>query len=282
MIVQEELKVPDELDFSISFEDTRVEDKKYLINDNTGGALDVVGHSLAKGCVSHPEFYHKVFNAITENLSDEDKEGMFTKFRSAQKGCWSTMEVHFPSVKSEIENDKFKTSTFLRGISTHGINGCLSNQFFWGLMDMFCTNGQISGEWESVRRKNTSGFRILNFVDEIRSAKEQFVKTTERLQKWANTHVETDSVETVLNKLMSENKAEKMLFLFKQEATVRGQNMFALQSAFTNYSSYADDRNGFNLRQTATVGQTANKSMWSREMEVSKWLSSNEIQGLAS
>jgi len=244
MFKEDLFKLPEVLDFDIKFEDTRVRDKKYLVNANEGYALDVVGHSLARGCISHPEFYSKVGGTIVENLSEEDKEGMFTIFKSAQRGCWSAMEVHFPSVKSDISNDKFETTTYLRGVSTHGINGCLSNQFFWGLIDMFCTNGQISGEYERVRRKNTSGFRILSFVDEIRSAKEQFLTETKRLQSWANTKVNNFDVKYVLEKLMSDKKAENMMVLFVQEAKERGRNMFALQSAFTNYATYADERNG--------------------------------------
>jgi len=278
----ESLTLPEDLDFLIRFEDTRVSNKKYLINENTGNALDVVGDSLAKGCPSHPEFYTAVHRTLVENLSEEDKKDMFTSFKSAQKGCWSAMEVHFPSIKSDISNDKFKTTTYLRGVSTHGLNGCLSNQFFWGLIDMFCTNGQISGEYERVRRKNTSGFRILSFVDEIRSAKEQFLTETKRLQSWANTKVNNFDVKYVLEKLMSDKKAENMMVLFLQEANERGRNMFALQSAFTNYATYADERNGFTLRQTKNVSDTAHKSLWGREMEVSKWLSSKEFQGLAS
>ena len=281
-IVGEQFKLPEELDFDIVFPATLVEDKKYLFNVNTGKYLDVVGCSLAQGCVSHPEFYSKVYKTLIENMSEDDKKDMLIRFRSANRGCWSTMEVHFPNVKSEISNDKFSTTTYLRGISTHGINGCLSNQFFWGLIDMFCTNGLISGEFEKVRRKNTSGFRILNFVDEIRSAKEQFVIETKRLHQWANTKVYNLDVENVLKKLMPERKAENMYLLFLQEASQRGQNMFALQSAFTNYATYADERNGFTLRQTKNVSDTAHKSMWAREMEVSKWLSSKEVKELGS
>ena len=276
----ESLRLPEDLDFSIRFEDTRVPDKKYLINENTGNALDVVGHSLAQGCPSHPEFYTAVHRTLVENLAEEDKEGMFTLFKSAHKGCWSTMEAHFPRVKNDIINYKFSTTTYLRGISTHGLNGCLSNQFFWGLIDMFCTNGQISGEYERVRRKNTSGFQILSFVDDIRSAKEQFLTETKRLQSWANTKVYNLDVKYTLEKLMSERKAENMMVLFLSEASQRGHNMFALQSAFTNYATYADERNGFTLRQTKNVSDTAHKSLWSREMEVSKWLSSKEFQEL--
>jgi hypothetical protein len=75
--------------------------------------------------------------------------------------------------------------------------------------------------------------------------------------------------------LKSDRMAEKMLGLYNQEASVRGQNVWSLYSAFTNYASYADERNGFNLRNTGNDTQAI--SMFSREQEVSKWVSDNRF-----
>jgi len=63
--------------------------------------------------------------------------------------------------------------------------------------------------------------------------------------------------------------------LYMQEASVRGHNKFALYSAFTNYASYADERNGFSLRNTGNDTQAV--SMFSREQEVSKWISTPQF-----
>jgi stage III sporulation protein SpoIIIAA len=76
----------------------------------------------------------------------------------------------------------------------------------------------------------------------------------------------------------SERKADRMLNLYHEEAAVRGSNVYALYSAMTNYSTYADDRNGFSLRNTGHDTQAV--SMWNREHEVSKWVSSNQFAQL--
>ena len=78
--------------------------------------------------------------------------------------------------------------------------------------------------------------------------------------------------------MKSDRKAEKMFGLYNQEVSVRGRNVFALYSAFTNYASYADERNGFNLRNTGNDTQAI--SMWSREQEVSKWVSDKRFTQL--
>ena len=58
----------------------------------------------------------------------------------------------------------------------------------------------------------------------------------------------------------------------------RGKNVFALYSAFTNYASYADERNGFTLRNTGK--DTVAQSMWAREQKVSQWISSPQFKSL--
>jgi heme-degrading monooxygenase HmoA len=78
--------------------------------------------------------------------------------------------------------------------------------------------------------------------------------------------------------IKSERKAEKMYSLYNVEASTRGHNAFALYSAFTNYASYADERNGFNLRNTGN--DTNSVSMWLREQEVTKWVSSPQFKEL--
>ena len=70
-----------------------------------------------------------------------------------------------------------------------------------------------------------------------------------------------------------------MFTLYNQEVSIRGRNLWALYSAFTNYASYADERNGFTMRNNGN--DTEAQTMWSREQEVSKWVSSPEFQRIA-
>jgi len=75
--------------------------------------------------------------------------------------------------------------------------------------------------------------------------------------------------------ITSKRKSEKMYELYCHEAAQRGHNKWALYSAFTNYASYADERNGFSLRNTGNDTQAI--SMFSREQEVSKWVSDKKF-----
>jgi hypothetical protein len=96
------------------------------------------------------------------------------------------------------------------------------------------------------------------------------------MQVWAQTDLKYVNVQSLLEEMISSRrKAEKMYQLYCHEASQRGHNKWALYSAFTNYASYADERNGFNLRNTGHDTQAI--SMFTREQEVSKWVSDDRF-----
>jgi len=51
-----------------------------------------------------------------------------------------------------------------------------------------------------------------------------------------------------------------------------------LYSAFTNYATYADERNGFALRNTGS--DTQSKSLFMREIEVANWVGTPQFKSL--
>lgn len=143
---------------------------------------------------------------------------------------------------------------------------------YFGAIDFFCTNGMIRGDYDKVRRKNTANFSMDAFIYELTRARKDFYTQATQLQVWAETDLKYVDVASLLDDMLgSKRKAEKMYSLYMAEADIRGHNKFALYSAFTNYASYADDRNGFSLR--ATDNDTQAVTMWSREQEVSSWVS---------
>jgi L-rhamnose mutarotase len=273
-----ELIVPDYLDFDVHFNDTRVRDKKYVINSDTDEAIAIIG----KGATArnHAEFYNRVWDTIVEDLSQEDLRDYSYSFNSARNKGWSMLDVAFPNVKTTVETKKHKTEIAFRMIAVHAIDGSASPATWFGGIDTFCTNGQITGDWDMVRKKNTSGFTVDNFIRELRVAKTNFDLQGKRLQSWADTNLAHVQVDELIQEIVkSERKSRKLHDLFLDERHTRGNNLFALYSAFTNYASYADERNGFALRNTGN--DTRAVSMLAREQEVSKWVSSPAFLQLA-
>ena len=271
------MMIPEELNFDPVFEPTKVKDKKYVVNGNTGDYIGVVGDTF--NCASHVDFFEGVHDTITENLGDAECEGMNMKWRIARQNAWAMLDMTLPNVTARIETDKHSTTIAQRIIALHGIDGSCSNQTYFGAIDFFCTNGMIRGEHDKVRRKNTANFSMARFIRDLRESTQSFYAQSERLQGWANKPLYVGDVKSMLETLLkSDRTAEKMLNLYNQEASVRGQNVWALYSAFTNYASYADDRNGFTLRNT---GKDTNAvSMFQRESKVSQWIDSKPFREL--
>jgi hypothetical protein len=186
------------------------------------------------------------------------------------------LDITLPDMQVEISTDKHTTTLGNRIISLHGIDGSCSNQVFFGQIDFFCTNGMIRGEYDKVRKKNTSNFTLSGFISELTRARRDFYEETAKMQVWADTDLKYVNVQSLLDEMIaSKRKSEKMYELYCHEASQRGHNKWALYSAFTNYASYADDRNGFSLRNTGNDTQAI--SMFSREQEVSKWVSDSKF-----
>ena len=271
-------EVPSNLQFDVHFEPTRVRDKKYVINGDTGEYIGVVGDSF--NCASHKDFFHGVQDTMTETLSSDELSDAKVSWKRARQDAWALMDIQLPNTIAKIATDKHETTVSQRIIALHGIDGSCSNQVFFGAIDFFCTNGMIRGEHDKVRRKNTSNFTMDRFISDLRNSRQDFYKQTEQLQRWAETSLATVDVRAFLEKLLkSDRTADKMFTLYNQEVSVRGRNMFALYSAFTNYATYADERNGFAMRNTGN--DTEAVTMFNRENKVAQWVGSNMFQQLA-
>ena len=141
---------------------------------------------------------------------------------------------------------------------------------------------------EKVIKDNRNPYELSDAKVKVSTAKDNAViiaditlpnvTTTVTTDKHTTTKAERIIADIIKNIVKSDRKAEKMNILYQNEVINRGSNVFSLYSAFTNYSSYADERNGFKLKEMGN--DTASLSMWNREQEVSKWISSNEFKKL--
>jgi len=269
--------LPENLDFDVAFEDTKVHDKRYVVNNATGEYIGIVGDKF--NCVSHEEFFSGVHNTMLSNLGEDELSKAKIDWRVARQNAWALMDVTLPDTTHTITTDKHETKVGQRVIALHGVDGSCSNMVFFGAIDFFCTNGMIRGEHDKVRRKNTTFFNMPTFERQLQRSKDDFYFQALRLQVMADTSLKDVNVKTLVESIIkSEKKSDKMLALYHQETSTRGHNVFALYSAFTNYASYADERNGFNLRNTGVDTRAVN--MFNREHEVAKWTDTPQFKSL--
>ena len=199
------IDLPDYLQFDTYYEPSRMHDKKYAINTLTGEVLGIVGSNF--NCGSHQEFTNSFAQPLFDKLSDDDVQNMEMNIRTARNNAFMMLDISFPTTKTTITTDRMSQDVGLRIIALHGVDGLCSNQVYFGTIDFFCTNGQIMGEHDKVRKKNTSGFRMHDFLSEIENMDFDFKRHTAKLQEWANTSLPRNNVEPVLCSLM---KSERM------------------------------------------------------------------------
>tara|TARA_R110002020_G_scaffold35770_1_gene107874 strand:- start:120 stop:1028 length:909 start_codon:yes stop_codon:yes gene_type:complete len=283
--------IPAHLDYPIEFESSRLPDHKFIINGATG---DVLGHAgtgynppaIGDFFVSVKEHIKKPLNRLSDteqignSIRPEHLEGATCKFTSCYNNAWAMMDINFPNWKIIIETDKHQTEVTCRMCALTSVNASRSKTVIMGGKDTFCTNGLITENARIVKQKNTRGSSMSTFVRELASVEAEFMNTADVLQQWARTPIVHVDVKAMLDKIIgSEQMSKKMYSLYSEESAVRGTNVFALYSAFTNYASYQDERNGFKLRNTGK--DTIAKNMWDRESkDVMKWINTPTFKEL--
>ena len=80
-----------------------------------------------------------------------------------------------------------------------------------------------------------------------------------------------DQAETVINNIIPFERTQKaMLELTADNMDQWGNNTFGLYNAFTNYATYADERNGFAMRESSNDNQI--ERLHSRSFDVMNWV----------
>jgi len=197
----------------------------------------------------------------------------------AKNGAVCFSEYILPKMKGSVETDTgHKTEIGLRFILKNTFDGSSSVVFYGGVIDFFCTNGMISGEYDVTKKRHTKNFSVDGFLAAFDNSIERHQDIVMQYQRWADKKIyNTDKVVRLFRKLSTGNEQEpkkknglsgKLFAQYIDEASVRGNNVFSLVSAMTHYASHDDDR--FPLRINSD-----SDSMFKRQETVRKWLNSN-------
>ena len=101
--------IPTKLDFDVEFEPTKVNDKKYVINGDTGEYIGIVGKGFT--CASHGDFYRGVYDTITENLLPSELQNAKYTWRSARDNAWSMLCLLYTSPSPrDVEESRMPSS----------------------------------------------------------------------------------------------------------------------------------------------------------------------------
>jgi len=272
--------LPDAIDFNIIKEAAyrngqEVAGQHWIVRTDTDKVLHTaVGDSFTT--VSHADRFRGMQDVLLENMPEHDLLDAKVTYKTARGGEWAMMDIILPNVRIDITTRKHLVSVAERFIAWSGLAGTCSNNALFGAIDFFCTNGQISGEYDTIRKRNSASFTLDGLLGEVRDSKDGFINHTKRLQQWADTPITYHQAFQVIEAVIPSERGQKaMMVLFDNEVYTRGANAYALYSAFTNYSSH--EAAGA-VRNTGK--DTRAVSMWKRECDVVSWTHSDEFRNL--
>ena len=244
---------PRELQFVTEVEGTEVPNTKKLIKVHPNGSREVAAYVGAQqGFESHIVFFGEVVQAIKSRVSQHEFETASVKWQHSHNGLFVVLDVSFPAIHSNFEHNGLVWDKSLRLIVVRSINGTVATSAFFGDIDWFCLNTLISGNFEGIRQRNTINFNPVSFANRIPVIKDKFLENAHIEQEYSKIKVIPGTTTKLFEELFPlppkedeelskpriSRKVEEFQTLYEEEANVRGQTLYSVVSAFSQYSAH--------------------------------------------
>ena len=256
---------------------TELNSHKVLVDTWTGGSTGVVGEKYK--VTQMGDFTKATEEMLLEALPNDKFKDMEISDSMSHGSAIRSRKYTFPAFSKPIETRKHQTEVALTVALVQSYDGSTSNGFVTGLLDFFCTNGMISGDYTKGNKRHTSGFDLTNFILDMDKVVRDFYKDIQRYQVMTSTDIMVTQAEATIEALpgMSERMQERLKDQYLTEVSTRGSNVWALASALTYYSSYNSEE--FPVKGSASNDNVA-KSLLDRSRRVSSWMTSTPFQNL--
>lgn len=236
----------------------KVEKQKALVGLRNGAAhfLAYVGHKYH--LLTNIEVFHYIFNKLAEILSPEQLELVEVKEHIDYGGRDTYIEIRFPNIRCDISGRGDVAFRMIFGNSYGGKSvTCVS-----GAIDFFCTNGMITGAFETRARRHTSGFTLAGIDGWIIDSINEFTSFNDRLKVYANTHITMGGTNALCEHLasngyISKTFAKELPERIFAESTARGGNnimptVWDVYSAMTTFATHDKIRDTGNDHEFST------------------------------
>ena len=256
---------------------TGLENHKVLVDTWTGASTGVV---CDKYKVTQMRDFTDATEAMLINALPNDKfKDMEINDTMSHGSAVRCRKYTFPAFSKPIETRKHQTEVALTVALVQSYDGSTSNGFVTGLLDFFCTNGMISGDYTKGNKRHTSGFNLTNFILDMDKVVKDFYNDIQRYQIWAGTDIPVIQAEGTIESLpgMSDRLAKGIKDQYLTEVRTRGSNVWALASALTYYSSHNSEE--FPIKGSAANDNVA-RALLDRSRKVNTWLRSSVFQNL--
>ena len=250
---------------------------KVLINTLTGRPTGVVGDKYK--VTQMRDFTDATERMLMDALPNDKFKDMEINDTMSHGSAVRCRKYTFPAFSKPIETRKHQTEVALTVALVQSYDGSTSNGFVTGLLDFFCTNGMISGDYTKGNKRHTSGFNLTNFILDMDKVVKDFYNDIQRYQIWAATDISVVHAEGAIESLpgMSDKLAKGIKDQYLTEVRTRGSNVWALASALTYYSSHNSEE--FPIKGSAANDNVA-RALLDRSRKVNTWLRSSVFQNL--
>lgn len=235
--------------------------------------LGIVGKNYK--VVSNRDICQTIEAAFLKEFTAEQLFGVQVVDRMSYFGATMIREYLFPGVKCKIgERD-----VGFRVVVKNGYNGSTGITVYSGAIVFFCSNGQISGEYDMFIAKHSKGFVINRLESFVKGCINTFYKDAERWEQWSRTYMDSGIAATVFDSMpgISEALKKKLLSKYEIEASVYGNTLWAAYNAATYYATH--DEGDFKVRDTDS--DHTNSTLHDRETRVMRWTQTDEFKKLA-
>tara|TARA_Y100000296_G_C5066980_1_gene202847 strand:- start:57 stop:638 length:582 start_codon:yes stop_codon:yes gene_type:complete len=191
-------------------------------------------------------------------------------------GGTSIRDYIFKNITVEVSE---KSSLGFRAIVVNGYDGSSSFKFYHGAIDFFCINGMVTGSYDMIIKRHTSGLQVPQLTSRLRSSIDIFYKQAETWKKWAGKEITDEDAEDCFSTMpnISDRRVQQLMRQFAIECTSHGRTVWALYSAATFYAS--SDHGEFSIRETNSDHKAS--TLMNREQQVRSWLNTDKFEQLA-
>ena len=256
---------------------TELNSHKVLVDTWTGAPTGVVGDKYK--VTQMRDFTDATERMLMDALPNDKFKDMEINDTMSHGSAVRCRKYTFPAFSKPIETRKHSTEVALTVALVQSYDGSTSNGFVTGLLDFFCTNGMISGDYTKGNKRHTSGFNLTNFILDMDKVVKDFYNDIQRYQIWAGTDIPVIQAEGTIESLpgMSDKLAKGIKDQYLTEVQTRGSNVWALASALTYYSSHNSEE--FPIKGSAANDNVA-RALLDRSRKVNTWLRSSVFQNL--
>jgi len=224
--------------------------------------------------IQHEDIYNKFHSILSEQIPYEHWHSVECEKRFSWNGAKMTAHFKFPSLYTQYRtNQGYSIKRTFHVYLKNAVDGDWSARSGVGLMDFFCANFEMGGEWAIFSRRHTSGFDLDDFVapqvnyissfDQMRKKHDHQIRTPcddfkairylQSVPKWTRRLCDSEGRELEQpdgSPVIDMNKTgDKLYDQWKSETETKGRNIFALSSALTYWASHDSDT--FSIKKSA-------------------------------